>query len=436
MAVDTVHAPIGQTITRLSGGGPRRIAESAGLVVTHGEGPYLITSDGSRLLDFATAMGVAAIGHGHPHWAKAIGDQAKRLSASVLHTPEHAQYLERLTQYTPAGLERIALYSGGAEAVEVSIRLAQSVTGKRHILSFTTGFHGKTAGTRFLGGRFATERDHLGFSYVHDVPYPLCLEHDAVNYEDCEDTGQSSLDALEAAGDATANAIDGIDSVAAVIVELLPGTAGNRPPVRGFARALRELCSRRGWLLIADESITGFGRLGENFASQYFGITPDILVLGKAMGGSFPLTGVAAGSAMWDNSMFSELSATSSSYGANPLACAAGMAVLDITTHPDYLENIRQVGRQLAIGIRDLAETSPYIARPRGIGMMLGFDFVDPATGELAEADLRSDLFHRCLDAGILVVGDVSTVRLNPPLNLTAAEAGLAIASLNAALRQ
>lgn len=427
MAVEIVSASVPDTIRRHTGGGPRRIADLAGLVITHGEGSDLITDDGRRIIDFAGAMGVAGIGHGNPIWAQAIARQAKRLSASVLHTPEHAQYLDELSRFTPPGLDRIALYSGGAEAVEVAIRLAQSHTGKNNILSFTTGFHGKTLGTRFLGGRFPQERDQLDINFVHDVAYPLCLEHDAVNYSTCEDDGRESIAALQSKAQQAGD-------VAAVIVELLPGTAGNRPPQREFPAALAAACKRNGWLLIADEFITGFGRLGRPFACEYFGISPDILVLGKAMGGSFPLTGVAAGSRLWDNSLFAELSSTSSSYGANPLACAAGLAVLEIENAPGFMENVRAVGTQLGQGLTDLAASSPYVRAPRGIGLMLGFDFVDPFTGDLAGAELRQTLFHSCLDAGILVVGDVSTVRLNPPLTLTSRDADRAISALQHAL--
>ena len=416
-----------ETVRRLGGGGPRRIAESAGLVVTHGEGVHLVTDSGERILDFATAMGVAAIGHGNPHWAEAVASQAGRLAACVLHTPEHAAYLERLAAVLPAGVDRTALYSGGAEAVEVAVRLAQSVTGNRHLISFSTGFHGKTTGVRFSGGRFPAERDALGVDWVHSLPYPRCEQHDALTYPACEEDGAAAVAGLDA------RAAD-LDGVAAVIVEPVLGTAGNRPPQRRFLAGLRELCDARGWLLIVDESITGFGRLGRNFAVDWFGIRPDILVLGKAIGGGYPLSGVAAPGELWDRSLFAERSATSSSYGANPLACAAGIAVLDILTAPGFLERVDRVAARLAQGITELQATSPYVRATRGVGMMLGFDLVDPATGALASPELCLRLFRRCLDAGILIVGDVPEVRLNPPLVLTEAGADEAIAALRSAL--
>jgi 4-aminobutyrate aminotransferase-like enzyme len=421
----TLSAP--DVIRRLGGGGPRRIAENAGLVISHGDGAHLVDTEGRRYLDFATAMGVAAIGHGHPRWTAAITEQAARLSACVLHTEEHARYLEALAAVLPRGLERTALYSGGTEAVEVAVRLAQSVTGRRHIISFTTGFHGKTTGVRFTGRRHAEERSWLGVDWVHDVAYPICAGHDAVSYPECAGDGHDSLRAL----DGHAAGLDG--GVAAVIVEPVLGTAGNLPPERRFLEGLRALCSRRGWLLVLDESITGFGRLGRVFAADWFGVTPDILILGKAIGGGYPLSGVAAGDDLWDNSLFAEPSATSSSYGANPVACAAGIAVLEILGAGGFLESVRSAGARLAAGLRRIEAESPYVAATRGVGLMLGFDLVDPQTGGLAGPELSQRLFHACLDQGLLVA-QVPRVRLNAPLTLSASEVDAALEALTRAL--
>jgi 4-aminobutyrate aminotransferase/(S)-3-amino-2-methylpropionate transaminase len=418
---------VADAVRRLGGGGPRRIAESAGLVVTHGEGPYLVTNSGRRLLDFATAMGVAAIGHGNPVWSAAVARQAERLAACVLHTPEHAAYLRRLADVLPNGVDRVALYSGGSEAVEVAVRLAQSVSGQRDLVSFSSGFHGKTIGVRFSGGRFPEERVSLGVDWVHSLPYPRCEQHDAVSYPGCEEDGADALAALD-------RRVAELDGIAAVIVEPVLGTAGNRPPQRRFLAGLRALCDARGWLLIVDESITGFGRLGRNFAVDWFGVRPDILVLGKAIGGGYPLSGVAAPGALWDDSLFAQPSATSSSYGANPLACAAGIAVLDIVGAPGFLDQVDRTAARLAHGIAALERESPYVTHNRGVGMMLGFDLVDPTTRELAGPELSLRLFRRCLDEGILIVGDVPEVRLNPPLVLTEDGADEAIEAMRRAL--
>jgi 4-aminobutyrate aminotransferase-like enzyme len=427
-SLPTGAAGVPDTIRRLGGGGPRRIAESAGVVITHGRGSRLFDSEGRGYVDFATAMGVAGFGHAHPRWVAAIAEQAAQLAATVLHTPMQAEYLAGLAEIVPDGLERVALYSGGTEAVEVALRLAQSVTGRTNVVSFTAGFHGKTAGTRFTGQRYSGERAALGIGWVHDVAYPLCTEHDALTYPQCAGDGAAALDEL----DRYAAGLDG--GVAAVIVEPVLGTAGNRPPERRFLSKLRDLCTRRGWLLILDENITGFGRLGTHFAADWFSVKPDVLVMGKAMGGGFPLSGVAAPSSLWDNSLYAEMSATSSSYGANPVACAAGTAVLDIVREDGFLDNVRTVGRVLAEGIRQIEDRSPYVTRSRGVGMMLGFDFVDPSTGELAGAELCKRLFLDTLHRGLLIVGDVPGVRLNPPMTLSVDEAEQALDALAGAV--
>jgi 4-aminobutyrate aminotransferase / (S)-3-amino-2-methylpropionate transaminase / 5-aminovalerate transaminase len=429
--LDTVHSgahSVPDTIRRLGGGGPRRIAESAGVVITHGRGARLFDSQGRGYLDFATAMGVAGFGHAHPRWAQALADQAAQLAATVLHTPMQADYLAGLAEIVPDGLERVALYSGGTEAVEVALRLAQSVTGSPHVVSFTSGFHGKTAGTRFTGQRYASERAALGIDWIHDVAYPLCTGHDAVSYSTCEGEGAEALAEL----DRCAAGLQG--GVAAVIVEPVLGTAGNRPPQRHFLSRLRDLCTRRGWLLILDENITGFGRLGTHFAADWFSVKPDILVMGKAMGGGFPLSGVAAPSSLWDNSLYAEMSATSSSYGANPVACAAGLAVLDILREEGFLDNVQAVAGVLAEGLRDIERRSPYVERSRGVGLMLGFDFVDPQSGAPAGPELCKRLFLDTLQRGLLIVGDVPGVRLNPPMTLTVAEAEQALEALSGAV--
>jgi 4-aminobutyrate aminotransferase-like enzyme len=429
--LDTIHSgahSVPDTIRRLGGGGPRRIAESAGVVITHGRGARLFDSQGRGYLDFATAMGVAGFGHAHPRWARALADQAAQLAATVLHTPMQADYLAGLAEIVPDGLERVALYSGGTEAVEVALRLAQSVTGRSNVISFTSGFHGKTAGTRFTGRRYADERQALGIDWIHDVDYPLCTTHDAVSYPQCGGDGAEALAEL----DTYAGSLDG--GVAAVIVEPVLGTAGNRPPERLFLSRLRDLCTRRGWLLILDENITGFGRLGTHFAADWFSVKPDILVMGKAMGGGFPLSGVAAPSSLWDNSLYAEMSATSSSYGANPVACAAGLAVLDILREDGFLDNVQRVAAVLAEGLGDIERRSPYVARARGVGLMLGFDFVDPQSGGLASPELCKRLFLDTLQRGLLIVGDVPGVRLNPPMTLTVAEAEQALEALSGAV--
>lgn len=405
-----------ELIHRFAGGGLRRIAESADLTIVRGEGSYLIDSDGRRYLDATTAYGVAALGHAHPAWVSAVQDQATRLAASPFHTPQLGAYLEALTAVLlPQPLDRVALFSGGTEAVEVAVRLAQRATGRPAVLSFTTAFHGKSGGVRYTGGANDAERLALKIRSHPHVQFPECQRHTATTYSVCDESAAATCADLLARAD--------LDDVGTVLVEPVLGTAGNLPAAPDFLRELRLLCDQRGWLLIADESITGFGRTGSMFAFQRFGASPDIVVLGKAIGGGFPISAVAASTDMWKASGMDQPSSTSSSYGGNPLACAGGLAVLDVLTGPEFLPQVHDVGRYLAAGLDNLADSTSTIARSRGVGLMLGFDLVDPASDELASSRRCAEVFRACRDRGLLLPIDVPRVRVNPPLTLSVNEA-------------
>jgi 4-aminobutyrate aminotransferase-like enzyme len=402
-------------IQRHAGGGTRRIAESAGLTIVDGEGSYLIDDRGQRYLDFVTGYGVAALGHRHPHWVKAVTEQAEILSTSPFFNPQLAAYLGKLAEVLPAGLDRIALFSGGAEAVETAVRLVQLASGRAGILTFDRAFHGKTVGARFAGGAHAAERQRLGVSWIRNAEFPVCSDHSAVDYATCRESASLLWEQLAARDD--------LNDVGAVIVEPLLGTAGNLPPKGRFLPELRRFCNERGWLLVFDESLTGFGRTGRTFASELFGVWPDVVVMGKAMGAGIPVSGVAAASALWEMAGLNRPSSTSSSYGGNPLACAAGLAVLDVLDGPCFLNDVQRVGRILSEGLSRLAISSPRLASPRGAGMMLGFDLMDPRSGGPAGDASRAETLRRCHQLGLVMAADVSRVRLNPPLTLSEQEA-------------
>ncbi len=331
-----------------------------------------------------------------------------------LYTSELGSYLSALAGLLPSSLSDVALSSTGTEAVEMALRLGQTAVGKSGVLSFYDGFHGKTAAVRYTRNPQTTEAAALAPSWMHSAPFPACREHDAFDYTSCEESASDEIAALRERGD--------LDDVGVVLVEPVLGTAGNIPPKRPFPKALRDLCDECGWLLIYDESITGFGRTGELFAFEAFGADPDILVLSKGLGGGFPLSAVCAPSTLWQASALSAPSATSSSYGGNPIACAAGVATLEIVTGPGFIDGVKATAELAAQRLRQLAHGSARVARPRGIGLMLGFDLVDRETGELATGPECEDVFRSCRDRGLLVAANVPRVRLSPPLTVTAAE--------------
>jgi 4-aminobutyrate aminotransferase-like enzyme len=404
-----------EAISAHAGGGPRPLAQAADVVIERGEGSYLYSGTGARLLDAVSGYGVASLGHSHPRWVEAVMAQAGRIAVTSLHTPGLATYLTTLAGVLPRSLSRIALSSTGVEAVEMAMRLAQTERRRAGILTFTDGFHGKTAAVRYTRDPRSDEARALAPHWLRTTPFPACREHDVLNYSDCSEPVAEDIGAIATRTD--------LDDVAAVLVEPVLGTAGNIPPKRGFLAALRDLCDERDWLLIYDESITGFGRTGDLFAFQSFGVQPDILVLSKGLGGGFPLSAVCAPPQLWDGSALSAPSATSSSYGGNPIACAAGAITLEIVTSPDFMEHVRSTASHAAQRLSQLAEDSPCVARPRGIGLMLGFDLIDPDTDALASTAECDAVFRECRDRGALVAMNVPRVRLSPPLTLTVPEA-------------
>jgi 4-aminobutyrate aminotransferase-like enzyme len=401
-------------ITRFGGGGPRPFAEAAGIVVDRGDGSRIRDLSGNAYIDTVAGFGVASLGHSHPAWVQAVIDQARRLTVAPLDTDRLSDYLSALGPLMPFGLSQIALFSGGAEAVEMAVRLAQTSTDRPGVLAFREGFHGKTAALRYVRHSDSREAARLGPAWLRLADYPQCTCLGPTSYADCRETGEDVLAALTERGD--------VDDVGTVIVEPVQGTAGNVVPPRGFLPALRELCEARGWLLIFDESITGFGRTGRLFACEHFGVGPDIMVLSKGLGGGFPLTAVCASPELWASSALARPSGTTTAFGANPLACAAGLATLQVVAGPGFLEQVQAVGAHAARRLEVLAERSARVTRPRGIGLLLGFDQVEARTGKLATVAACEAIARACLQRGVLTAAHVPRVRLSPPLVITPEE--------------
>jgi 4-aminobutyrate aminotransferase-like enzyme len=408
-------ARILDSIRRHSRAGRRKGVQAAGVVVSRGEGSHVFGESGERYLDAVSGFGVASLGHSHPHWVEAVIAQADRLVVNPFYGPELAEYVTALSGLLPRRLGQVALYSGGAEAVEAAIRLAQTSRGKPGMVTFSPGFHGKTSvGVRYSSDPSAAEARLLGPDWFRVMPFPACEQHDAVSYPGCRESAADTLAQLTERHD--------LEGVGAVLVEPVLGTAGNIPPRRRFLAELRQLCDERGWALVFDELITGFGRTGSLFGFEELGAVPDVLVLGKGIGGGIPLSAVCASEELWEASALAPPAATSSSFGGNPLACAAGLATLEILTDPGFMAQVRSMSAIAALRLRELAATSARVARPRGLGLMLGFDLLDPETGSLASEGQCLATFRACRDRGLLILADVPRVRISPPLTIAEAE--------------
>jgi 4-aminobutyrate aminotransferase-like enzyme len=397
--------------------GIQSFALYAGVAMARGQGATLIDEDGNEYIDFIAGIGVGSVGHCHPHYVETLKRQVERLTFGSFTTETRARFLDLLSTVTPEGLTRVQLFSGGAEAVEAALRLAKAATGRHEVLGFWGGFHGKTGGVLgLLGSDF---KHHLGpfLPGQYSTPYADCYRCPLrLTYPSC------GIACAEYVRDVIRFQTGG--ELAAIIVEPIQGTAGNVIPPEGFLAAIQSVARDHGALLIVDEMITGFGRTGRMWASQAEGIRPDVMTVGKGMGGGFPIAGVISTDAHTAHKPWSNPSASSSSYGGNPLAAAAGLAALEIILKEDLAGNAERVGRAMLTRLLALKEKYACVGEVRGRGLLLGIELVkDRKTKEPLGKDVTRALYVECLRRGLVAMTYSPTIRLNPPLVITVAAA-------------
>ncbi|PVB62949.1 aspartate aminotransferase family protein [Labrenzia sp. 011] len=373
------------------------------LTFDHGEGVWLIASDGRRFLDCGSGIAVNALGHCHPHLVEVLQDQAARLwHVSNLHQiPDGERLAQRLCAATFA--DKVLFVNSGAEAMEAAIKCARRYhydngqPDRFHIVTFEGAFHGRTLGTIAAGGQ-AKYLEGFG---------PKAPGFDQVPVGD--------LEALKAViGPHTA----------AIAIEPIQGEGGIREIQTDFLRALRRICDENGILLIFDEIQTGVGRTGRLFAHQWFGVEPDLMAIAKGIGGGFPM-GACLATAETARALAPGTHGTT--FGGNPLAMAVGNAVLDVVLGDGFLEDVRRKGLALKQKLAGLVDGHPKVLdEVRGVGLMLGLKCVVPAGDYVAAAR----------EAGLLAVpaGD-NVVRIMPPLTMSEDEIDLAVERLDEAAR-
>lgn len=398
--------------------GLQQIALFSHIAVEKGRGAVITDVDGKDYIDFVAGVCVASIGHGHPDYAKALADQAARIGVGSFTTQNRVEFCRGLMQVAPPGLDRVQLYSSGAEAVEAAFRLAISHTGHHEFIGFWGGFHGKTGGVvGLLGDTFKHGLGPLAPGrYLAPFPNPYRCPFGATQEHDC---GAHCLEFLRAMiRRATTNDLAGI------IVEPIQGTAGNIIPPEGFLSGLRDIAHENGALFIADEMITGFGRTGAWFGCLHENVRPDILTMGKGIAGGFPVSGLMAPADIAQAKPFANPSGSSSSYGGNPLAAAACNATLKILKAQNLPDNSRDLGAHMLSRLKAMRERFPFLGDVRGRGLLIGVEFVSDRKSKepLAKENCRM-IFDEALKRGLITMAYSPVLRLNPPLVLTREEA-------------
>src|SRR5438309_4355188 len=383
------------------------------IVIDHAKGSYLYTVDGRRYLDFASGIAVTNLGHGHPEVIRAAKDQLDRLVhiSVVAHHEPAIQLAERIADLAPGKLDKVFFANSGAEAVEGAVKLARYVTRRPAIIAFQGAFHGRTYGALSLTASksYYRERYEPFLPSIYHVPYPYAYRNPSGPGD--EATLKYVFDFIDEMLDTRVPP----RNVAAFIVEPVLGEGGYVVPPADFMPRLRKLCDRHDILLIADEVQSGYGRTGKMFACEHTGVVPDIMTLAKSIASGLPLIAVVASSRLMDQW---EPAAHGSTFGGNPVACAAGIATLDVIEQEHILANAVTRGAELMRRLLELKARTASIGDVRGLGLMVGVELVkkDGAPDKELQARMRKV----CIDSVlvILICGKYVTVlRHLPTLN-------------------
>jgi putrescine aminotransferase len=373
-----------------------------GDVEVEAQGCYVRTASGAEYLDFLGAYGVFSVGHRHPRVIAAVKRQLDTmpLSTRTFFNATTAQLAERLGQLAPGNLNYVFFSNSGAEAVEAALKFARRATGKTDFISTEGGYHGKTLGALSVTGRE---------KYRHPFE-PMLPGVTFVPYDDAQ---------------AVANALT--ERTAAVIVEPIQGEGGIIVPSPGYLKALRAICDQSGVLLIADEVQTGMGRTGTLFACEEEAVTPDILTLAKALGGGvMPIGATLATLNIWEKVFGENPLLHTSTFGGNPLACAAGLATLQVIEQEDLCRNARERGAQMLAGLQEVQRELPdALTEVRGRGLMIGVEF---AVKDVAELTINGMARRGVIAAYTL--NNPNVIRLEPPLLVTEAQVETAVTAL------
>jgi 4-aminobutyrate aminotransferase len=403
------------------------------LVIARGERAMVEDVDGNRYLDFMAGIAVASTGYGHPKVVQAIQQAAARflhICGSDFYFEGFAALCERLAQLAPgSSKKRVFLTNSGTEAVEGAIKLARHATGRPALVAFMGAFHGRTYGGLSLTASKAVQR--AGFApflpEIHHVPYGYRYR---CNY--CHGEPACTMRCVSTIEDELfAKKVDP-KSVAALFVEPIQGEGGYIVPPPGYLVALRELCDRHGILLVCDEVQSGVGRTGKMFACEYEGIEPDVLLTAKGLGSGMPIGAIVAKESV----MKWPPGAHGSTFGGNPVCCAAALATLDVVEH-ELLPKVGPVGERLLAGARRLQEKFASIGDVRGRGLMIGLEFVKNRATREPAPEMPHELVERAFHKGLLLLGaGRSVLRLAPPLVVDESDVDTALAIIDQCLAE
>ncbi len=402
-----------ELLSRRNAAVPRGVVHATPLYAARAENAELWDVEGRRFIDFAGGIAVLNTGHRHPKVLAAAAAQLEAFTHTAFQVAAYEPYIalaERLNALAPfRGAAKSVLFTTGAEAVENAVKIARAATGRPGVIAFAGAFHGRTLLTSALTGKVAPYKHGFGplAAEVYHLPFPIAQQGVSV---------QDSLRALEFLFRADIEP----SRVATIIIEPVQGEGGFYPAPVELLQALRGLCDRHGIVLTVDEVQTGFARSGRMFAIEHSGVEPDLVTVAKSLGGGFPISGVIGRAALMD---VAEPGALGGTYGGNPVACAAALAVLDVIAEERLLD------RANAIGTAIKQRLQQWSARPdllpigdvRGPGAMVGFDLYTERGGSAPDAGAAKRVTARALEQGLILLscGNLgNAIRILVPLTV------------------
>ncbi|MCC6363536.1 MAG: acetyl ornithine aminotransferase family protein [Bryobacterales bacterium] len=394
------------------------------LVVERGEGATVHDVDGNRFLDMCAGIAVVASGHCHPRVVKAIQQQAARLihmSGTDFYYENMVALAEKLARVAPGNVPRRVYFgNSGTEAVEAALKMARYHTGRDKFIAFLGGFHGRTMGSLSLTGSKSVQRKGFGplVPGVTHIPYAYCYR---CAYGKSPDT--CAVECVKVIEEQLVKTILPAEELAAIVLEPVQGEGGYVAPPQKFFDELQRVAAKLGVLIIADEVQSGMGRTGRMWASEHFALNPDILTVAKGIASGLPLGATIARAEL----MQWKPGAHASTFGGNPVAVEASLATLELLEE-GLVENAAKVGAHMMNRLREWPARYGRVGEVRGLGLMIGIEFVkDQATRE-RDAALRDRVSQLAFERGVLVLGaGQNSIRLSPPLVVTRDQADYAL---------
>ncbi|MGC5328908.1 4-aminobutyrate--2-oxoglutarate transaminase [Brevibacillus sp. SYSU BS000544] len=389
------------------------------IYVQEAKGAIVTDVDGNQYIDFAGGIGIQNVGHCHPKIVEAAQQQIAQSIHTCFHVFPYESYIElaeKLNKKTPGAFEKKTMFvNSGAEAVENAVKIARHATGRKAILSFQRGYHGRTLMTMSLTSKVKPYKYGFGpfASDVYKLPYPYYYRDQAGRSE--EEIDSEVLARIE---EMFLNEVAPED-VAAIIMEPVQGEGGFIVPSPKFVQSIREICNQYGIIFIADEIQTGYARTGKLFAMEHFGVAADLMVSSKSIAAGLPLSSVTGKAELMDGPAAGQLGGT---FAGSPVSCAAGLAVLEVIEAEKLVERAQVIGQRMLTRFREMQQKHPVIGDVRGLGAMVAMELVSDRKTKQPAKEAVAEVIKRCWQNGLvgLSAGTYSNVlRFLPPLVIT-----------------